>query len=61
VAHDAAEAPERGAPAGLVVVGELIEVPLDQERRAQARDEAALARSERAVDVPAPFFSSQRL
>ena len=43
VADDAAEASERGAPAGLVVVGKLIEVPLDQKRGAQPRDEPALA------------------
>src|SRR5687768_1634007 len=47
VAHDAPEAPKRGAPAGLVVVGELIEIPLDQQRRPQPRNQAPLACAEK--------------
>ena len=56
VAHDAAEAPQRGAPAGLVIVGKLIEVPLDQQRRPQPRDQAPLAGAEKGTGV---FFTTQ--
>ena len=46
VADDAAEAAQRRASAGLVVVGEPVEIPLDHQRRPQPREQAPLAAEE---------------
>ena len=46
VADDAAKAAERGAAAGLLVVGKAIEILLHRQRCAEARDEPPLARGE---------------
>jgi hypothetical protein len=49
VPNDAAETPQRGAPAWLVVVGKPVEVPLDEERRSKARDQPPLAGQKAAI------------
>src|SRR6202023_1688002 len=53
LAHDPAEAAQRGAAARLLVVREIVQEALDREGRTQPRDEAPLARQEQG---PFPFF-----